>query len=140
MLITLATLCAVAGCGDAPHRGRSTTTTTQPHAADRYARLLREQLTATDPVAIEQQLTCEARRIGQAFGAAESRVRLHVVEDSVLRTLEERALHRRVRTLVAGRSYETDGSLCDSLNATADQELPLIPTTPSFDSATTMEW
>jgi hypothetical protein len=113
---------ALAAC-----RESSTTVSNQPHAADHYARLLRRQLTDSDPKAVQQAITCEMGRIDWAFGGDESRRRLKPVRDSVFRRVEDRRRFNEIDSMLAGQTFEVNGTLCDSLNALANREVPLTP-------------
>src|SRR4051812_26855653 len=56
-----------AACGDSRPE-RPTTLTRYPHAMDRLARLMREEFTSAEPVAVEQAIRCEAARVQRAIG------------------------------------------------------------------------
>jgi len=115
-------------------RGSSTTVSDQPHATDRYARLLRRQLTDSDPLAVEREITCEVGRIAAAFGGDEAKRRLRPVDDSIVRSAHDRHRYYEIDSMRAFRSFEIGGPLCDSLNAIADREVPVKPISTSMDS------
>ncbi len=117
-------------CGEPRPKGPSHTLTTYPHAADRYARLLRRQLSDSNPIALQQQLSCEAARLIDSLGPDEMQLRVAGVEDSVYRTPAARAARTRVDQVISGRSYEVGGPVCDSLNAIADREDPIVKVEP----------
>jgi hypothetical protein len=121
---------AFAGC-----RGSSTTVSDQPHATDRYARLLRRQLADSDPMAIQRELACEVGRIASAFGGDESKRRLRPVRDSIARSARDRQRYYEIDSMLASRFFEVGGRLCDSLNAMANREVPLKPISTSMDSS-----
>lgn len=123
LVVGLAAL-AVA-CAEPRPKGLARTVASQPHAADRYARILERQLTDSNAQALEQERVCEFARMSVALGVDEAELRAYGVEDTVYRTPDARARHAKVRTAVSGRSYETSGPVCDSLNAIADREAPL---------------
>ena len=118
-------------CSEPPPQGPPRTLATYPHAADRYARLLQRQLTDSNPIEVQQELSCEAGRLVDVLGGDEMRLRITGVEDSVYRTPAARAARARVEEIVSGRSYEVGGALCDSLNAIADREDPIVKVAPS---------
>jgi len=53
-----------------------------PHAVDRFMRLVRKQLSDSDPVSVEQQMMCESERVSRALGAAEAEVRIRTALDT----------------------------------------------------------
>ena len=113
-------------------RGSSTTVSNQPHAADRYARLLRRQLTDGDPMAVHREISCEVGRIAAMFGGDETKRRLTPVRDSIVRS--DRRRDYQIDSILAGHTFEVSGPLCDSLNAIANREAPLKPISTSMDS------
>ncbi len=122
-MVVLAVCCsAFVACAEPLPKGPAKTLKTYPHAADRYARLLRRQLMDPDPEEVQQELACEDWRLSRVLGVDESTLRVVGVRDTVLATVSARAAHVRVQRMVAGRSYEMGGALCDSLNAIADRE------------------
>ena len=127
-------LFSLLACREAPPRGPSRTVATHPHAADRYARLLRRQLTDSNLVAVQEQLSCEAARLAEALGPEEATLRIIGVEDSTYRTPADRAARARVDEIISGRSYEVYGASCDSLNAVADREDPIVKVPPTADT------
>ncbi|HVA57077.1 MAG: hypothetical protein WBQ26_02910 [Gemmatimonadaceae bacterium] len=123
---TLVVAALLLGCAEPPPRGTPTTLRTFPHAADRYARLLRQQLTDSNPLDLEQQLTCETVRMERALGSREAVLRIEGVHDSIYAKPEAQAQRQRIRAARAGHSFEFGGPLCDSLNAIADREDPIV--------------
>lgn len=125
----LAAVCmGVAACSSDPlPKGPAKTLKSYPHAADRYARLLRRQLMDPDPVEVEQELSCEQVRMIGALGGDEATLRVVRVEDSVWATAAGRAARPRVLRMVSGQSYQVSGPLCDSLNTIANREDPIVP-------------
>jgi len=126
----LGVLALLAACAEPPPKGPSRTLATYPHAADRYARLLRRQLTAPHPIDVQQEITCEMGRLADSLGGDEMQLRIAGVQDSIYRTPAARAARARVEKLIWGRSYEVNGPLCDSLNAIADREDPIVRVNP----------
>jgi hypothetical protein len=114
-------------------RGSSTTVSDQPHATDRYARLLRRQLTDSDPMMVHRAISCEVGRIAAIFGGAETKRRLKPVRDSIVRSNRRRDY--QIDSILASHTFEVSGPLCDSLNAIADREVPLKPISTSMDSS-----
>ena len=109
-MIVLAVCCsAFVACAEPLPQGPAKTLKTYPHAADRYARLLRRQLIDPDPVEVQQELACEDWRLSRVLGVDESTLRVVGVRDTVLATVSARAAHVRVQRMVAGRSYEMGG-------------------------------
>jgi hypothetical protein len=129
--VVMGLLLCLAACGEPLPKGPARTLTTYPDAADRYARLKRRQLSDSNPVAIQEQVMCEIARMGRALGPDEVQLRIAGVEDSLYRTPADRAARARVDAIVSGRSYEVSGPLCDSLNAIADREDPIVKATPN---------
>ncbi len=136
-LITLTAGVALAACSEPLPKGPAKSVKSYPNAADRYARLLRRQLSDSDPVDLQQELSCEQWRLSQALGVDDALLRVAAVRDTVLAAPDARAAHARVQRMVAGRSYEVGGALCDSLNVIADREDPIVKvdtTRPRRDS------
>jgi hypothetical protein len=106
--------------------GPSLTAKSQPRAADRYARLQAELLTTSEPLRVQQEMSCEGARIVRAFGYNEGRLRLQGVEDSILRDSKARERQRAVSQVLAGNSFSVSGPTCDSLDAAAAREVPLL--------------
>jgi hypothetical protein len=117
----------VSSCGesDPPRTGPSDAT--HPRAADRYTRLIREYLVTKDPASVRQQFSCEVSRLADALGLEEGLRRVHWAEDSVVRSPDASAAFKRADAIAALQSYQVGGALCDSLNAIADREDPIVP-------------
>ena len=65
-MIVLAVCCsAFVACAEPLPKGPAKTLKTYPHAADRYARLLRRQLMDPDPEEVQQELACEDWRLSR---------------------------------------------------------------------------
>lgn len=125
-IVTAGLIVALGACPSPGPKGPSKTLATYPHAADRYARLLRRQLTSTNPIAFQDSLSCEASRLVDSLGPDEMRLRLQAVEDSTYRSSADSQARVRVDGAVSGRSYEASGAFCDSVNAIADREDPIV--------------
>ena len=93
-----------------------------PPGADRYARLVREFLTAPDPPAVHQRLTCELWRMAQVLETNEAISRAAWAKAAVVRTRADSAAYERADAASGMRAYQVSGPLCDSLNAVADRE------------------
>ncbi|HKV52982.1 MAG TPA: hypothetical protein VJO52_17425 [Gemmatimonadaceae bacterium] len=98
-----------------------------PHAADRFARLMRRQLSDVDPVLTEQQIICEGERIAITLGDAEASLRIRTALDTAYRTARDSSAFARVERLLGGHSFGTGDHVCDSLIAAADREDPIVP-------------
>ncbi len=122
----LAFLAEFSACDPASSRTPATSLRTYPHALDRYARILRGQLVDPEPVKVEQELACEGSRISDLLGVDEATRRMKGVRDSVLANPRDRAAHERVLRLLSDQVIQYSGPLCDSLNAIADREDPIV--------------
>lgn len=126
-MTALAALCmGVTACPDQLPKGPPQSLAAYPHIADRYARLLRQQLTDSNPTEIQQELSCEGARMGRVLGIDEELRRIMGVQDSIYANPPDQRAHARVEQAVSGRSYEGRGPTCDSLNAIADREDPIV--------------
>lgn len=143
--VLIAAFVGQVACGEPPPpEGPSTSLMTHPRAADRLARLLRQQLTDSDPVAVQRLIQCESTRLGEALvrdvgdpaGLDEFLRRSAGVRDSIYRTPADRERYERVEDQLGGRTYESIGPFCDSVHAIADREDPIVPATRRRDSAT----
>jgi hypothetical protein len=140
--VVLAIVIAQAGCKPPPPKGPATSLQMHPRAADRLARLLRQQLADSDPVAQQRLIQCESTRLAEALvrdlgdpaGLDEFLRRSQGVRDSIYRTQEARERYRHIDAQLGGRTYESVGPFCDSVNAIADREDPIVAITSLGDS------
>lgn len=103
-----------------------------PHAADRFVRLVRAQLTAPDAVAAEQAIMCEGERMSRALGDAEAFERIRSALDTAYGGASDSAALRRVSRALAGHALGTGNHVCDSLIAAADRAGPIVPVRRAF--------
>lgn len=98
-----------------------------PHAADRFVRLMRRQLSDVDPVRTEQEAVCETERMALALGDKEAARRVRTALDTTYTTARDSLAFGRVDRALAGHSFGTGDHVCDSLIAAADREEPIVP-------------
>ena len=98
-----------------------------PHAVDRFMQLARKQLSASDPVSVEQQMMCESERVSRALGAAEAEARILTALDTAYLHHDDSVALQRVGQAMAGRVLGTGDHVCDSLIAAADRIDPIVP-------------
>ncbi|MGH8244591.1 MAG: hypothetical protein ACRETY_14720 [Steroidobacteraceae bacterium] len=106
------------GCGtSAPSADtRPPKNVSAPQITDEYVRLSRKQLTDPDPRAVQREINCEIRRLGQLLGDQEAFTRMEAAEDTVF-TWRDRAARERVdRALANHVFYYNDG--CDTRRPT----------------------
>lgn len=106
------------GCGPAPRPASepSASVATDPHATDSLARLMRLQLTADNPLDVDQLMICEALAIYERLGPAEGRRRVKGVQDTIYRTREDSIAAERASQKMRGGMTTTD---CDSASVAA---------------------
>lgn len=107
---------------------------TDPHATDRFARLVHRQLTDPDPVAIEQELLCESVRLEHTLGGREAELRIREVYDTAYRTAADSAALARVQAALAGHDLGTGGTSCAASDSAAAMREEIRRTTPSRTS------
>lgn len=96
-----------------------------PHATDHLIALVREQLTAADPAAIEQQVICETVRLEHALGGEEALLRIRGALDTAYRTRADSDALQRLPDKLADQEYGSDADVCDSLIAAWDSAFPI---------------
>ena len=98
-----------------------------PHATDQFVVLVRKQLTAADPAAVEQEIMCEGERLSRVLGDAETSIRLRSALDTAYPRHIDSLSFQRVERSLAGRVLGTGDHVCDSLIARADSVDPIVP-------------
>lgn len=98
-----------------------------PHATDRLDRLLRRQLTDPDPLSVQQMISCEEIRVAKVLGEDEGVRRIDIVLKTADTSEADFAARQRVQRALVGHATSYGGRACDSLNAIADREDPLVP-------------
>lgn len=98
-----------------------------PRAADRFLILVREQLSAPDPVHVEQEIMCEGERMSRALGEAETSVRIRSALDTAYLRHSDSVAFQRVGRALEGHMLGTSDGVCDALIAAADSVDPIVP-------------
>lgn len=101
--------------------------TQYPHAADRFIQLVRKQLTAPNPAAVEQEIMCEGERMSRALGDAETSIRIRSALDTAYPRRSDSLAFQRVGRALEGHVLGTGDHVCDSLIAAADSVEPIVP-------------
>ncbi|MDB4879098.1 MAG: hypothetical protein JWL60_544 [Gemmatimonadetes bacterium] len=123
----LAAAClALAACRDVPRApGRPATLDSYPRAMQRLSRLVREQFTAADPIAVERQIRCESRRVEAAIGKDFS-VRQGLLMDSLRQEFTSEQFNQLGRALAVA-TFPADGDpACAREREAAEREAPLV--------------
>lgn len=120
----LSVLLSCAACE--PRREAAPDSVQQPADELSYlARLYREQLTADDPVLLEQAIMCERHRVATVIGYDSSRLRFRELKDTLFSIRDVQA-QRRVGARLGGSVIASgDNPICRSFNTVADSVLPL---------------
>ncbi len=100
---------------------------TLPTATRRLSRLLREQLTAANPVETEQAIACEMARIDRALPYTEATRQMDLAMARADTNAADSAARYKVGNKMAGTVVEFQGLRCVPFDAVAERELPLPP-------------
>ena len=76
-----------------------------PHHGDSLARLLRRQLSADDPVAIQTAIGCEMVRLNDLLGAEEADKVIRRVRDTIY-SANDRVARERMNAKLGPREYD----------------------------------
>ena len=90
----------------------------------RLARLMREQFTSPDPVAVERQIRCETTRLRRALGS-DFAVRQRLLTDSLRQEFSAEQFNLLGGALAVATFPADSDPACSRLDEEAEREAPL---------------
>ena len=91
-----------------------------------YESLVRKQYASAEPVAVQQEISCETSRLVNALGYDSVTTSLKRIHEAVKDSVGPAAV-RRVKAAIELRGYQTSGPICQPLKVRTDSLYPLNP-------------